>query len=576
MKKISLVILLSALTLVSCEDKFNEINRSGITANPFYTTALGVNNLVNSCYAFNRLYWGKVWELGDIGTDIYLSGGDCKRNEFTQYLNTLRADNAVIRVHWDAFYQALNTCNSAVKYINECSEISDADKKVLEGEVRAIRANFLFLITETWGDVYLSTTPTEKVEMIVKRTPKEEFYTTIITDLRFAAANCKTGKMTSGRITQDAANAMLARVLLTRASASYINNSNRNADYTEVASICAALIGNSAYSLWSNYKQAWNMANAEGSTNSEFLWYVDYVNDGILNRDIWDPEISGTNKHVYSDLSELGGHRGHTAFITKYDTQKGLMRDIEYGRPYQRYMPTVFMLDLYDENIDQRYEGSFRSVWYANNAATLMPKMNIGDTALYTYKHIATPEMKANATDRYLLRDITVMYNAQGVPTEARSQVPYIQMRKFEDDQKLVMNQEWSSRDAVVVRLGDLYLMAAEAELALGNRVSALNFINTLRDKRAIAGHENDMKITDAQLNIDFILDERARELVGEQLRWFDLKRTGKLIERVKAHNPEASANIQDKHILRPIPQSFLDAIHNAEEFGQNPGWEVN
>ena len=75
-------------------------------------------------------------------------------------------------------------------------------------------------------------------------------------------------------------------------------------------------------------------------------------------------------------------------------------------------------------------------------------------------------------------------------------------------------------------------------------------------------------------MNIDFILDERARELCGEQLRWFDLKRTNKLIEYVKKYNTDGAANIQAFHMLRPIPQTQLDAITNKDEFTQNPGYK--
>ena len=80
--------------------------------------------------------------------------------------------------------------------------------------------------------------------------------------------------------------------------------------------------------------------------------------------------------------------------------------------------------------------------------------------------------------------------------------------------------------------------------------------------------------MTAAQMNIDFILDERARELAGEQLRWFDLKRTGKLVERVKARNPDAAAYVQAFHLLRPIPQRQLDAVSNKTVFTQNPGYQ--
>jgi hypothetical protein len=81
------------------------------------------------------------------------------------------------------------------------------------------------------------------------------------------------------------------------------------------------------------------------------------------------------------------------------------------------------------------------------------------------------------------------------------------------------------------------------------------------------------MKVTAADITLNFILDERAPEFAGEQLRWFDLKRTGKLIERVKKYNPDAAPNIQDYHSLRPIPQVEIDVLQNRSEFLQNPGY---
>ncbi|WP_262915158.1 RagB/SusD family nutrient uptake outer membrane protein [Niabella ginsengisoli] len=81
------------------------------------------------------------------------------------------------------------------------------------------------------------------------------------------------------------------------------------------------------------------------------------------------------------------------------------------------------------------------------------------------------------------------------------------------------------------------------------------------------------MQVAASAVTLDYILDERARELGGEQMRWFDLKRAGKLIERVKAHNPDIAANMQSFHILRPIPLAQLNAITNKSEFTQNDGY---
>ena len=81
------------------------------------------------------------------------------------------------------------------------------------------------------------------------------------------------------------------------------------------------------------------------------------------------------------------------------------------------------------------------------------------------------------------------------------------------------------------------------------------------------------MRIQASDLSIDFFLNERTRELCGELVRWLDLVRTGKLIERVKAFNPEAAGNIQPKHVLRPIPQAQIDAVVTGDPYPQNPGW---
>lgn len=110
--------------------------------------------------------------------------------------------------------------------------------------------------------------------------------------------------------------------------------------------------------------------------------------------------------------------------------------------------------------------------------------------------------------------------------------------------------------------------------MMLGNRGEAVEHLNAVRRRAALPGRAAEMEITADQLTIDFILDERAREFGGEQQRWFDLKRTNKLVERVKAHNPDASPNIQAFHRVRPIPQSQLDVVSNPNEFKQNEGYQ--
>ena len=81
-------------------------------------------------------------------------------------------------------------------------------------------------------------------------------------------------------------------------------------------------------------------------------------------------------------------------------------------------------------------------------------------------------------------------------------------------------------------------------------------------------------QVTAAQITLDFILDERSRELYAEDCRWWDLSRTKTLVQRVQAHNAEAAAGVQPYNMLRPIPQSQIDLITEGPPYPQTPGYQ--
>ena len=121
------------------------------------------------------------------------------------------------------------------------------------------------------------------------------------------------------------------------------------------------------------------------------------------------------------------------------------------------------------------------------------------------------------------------------------------------------------------MRLADTYLIAAEALLRDGRAAEGLPYINAVRTRAAIPGQEAAMQLTLAQFTLTEVLNERARELAGEMMRWFDLTRTWTLLYRGKLGNSDMKPNVQQFHMLRPIPSTQID--RTGIPFPQNPGY---
>jgi hypothetical protein len=123
-----------------------------------------------------------------------------------------------------------------------------------------------------------------------------------------------------------------------------------------------------------------------------------------------------------------------------------------------------------------------------------------------------------------------------------------------------------SYKDRMKFRLSETYLLLAEAYLGMGDTERAADAVNEVR-RRAGA-----TMVDVSDMTMDFLLDERIRELVGEESRRFTLVRTNKLIDRVKAHNTTIKDKITQRDLLWPIPQAIIDSNRDVE-FPQNPGY---
>jgi hypothetical protein len=549
-----LIIAIPLILLSGCKKFIEENNKSGVTEEVLYATADGMESLVNSCYAPGRLWYGKMIGLllTEAGTDeILRAGWGGGYAQYHEYNNTLQgADPGFIHV-WAGFYKGINACNAAIERLPS-NPLNEATKKIRDGEVRFLRAFYYYHLVETFGPVPIRTIETTSPEMTATRATGDEVYKLIFEDLTIAQADLA-GVITpaGGRVTLPAVEAFLARLYLTRK------------DYQKALEMANRVIKNYNFQMIKDYKALWQMGtNSNGNTNKEAIWFVNYNADNKLN-----------DRPLGSDLGYFwlweGGHQAHAFFTEMNFGLPGLTFDIENGRPLNQYLPSEHLLDLFDETKDQRYAGSFRTEWWANDPSTLPAGFKIGDTIMVTTKQVVSSDYRASK--KYTIFDRNDVYGSNGVPNGDRSR--YVQLNKFADPTRSGPVVHESKRDAIVFRLPEMYLVAAEASMNIGKLQDAADFINVVRSRAAIPGKENEMSIASSDVTIDFILDERAREFVGEQLRWFDLKRTGKLLERVKLYNPDAAPNIKDFHLLRPIPQVEIDVMQNKNEFVQNPGY---
>lgn len=550
MKKNNYYLLLCGVVLIlgagSCKKQLTEYNPSGLTATTVSASMPGFEALVDAAYTYTRFWYGKEegYSLSEMGTDIWTSGSGDVYPQLTQYNNLQGSNTVSLNLEWNNFYAAVNLCNLGIANIANVPGYTAPQRAIREGELRFLRAFYYWHIVETWGGVNFATTPSTGVVTTANKTPVDTFYNQIFTDLQFAVANLPKTTTDYGRATVPVAKAFLARMYLTR---------GLNA---QAAALSEDVIKNYGYVLQPKYVDLWNMGNLK---NKEVIWVVDYSTN-LANNDI----VTATYPYGHT----RGSNSGHLLWIMVYDQVNAtvLLRDVNGGRPFNRYMPTEALMNLYDLNNDSRFAGSFQTLWTCNKAGTVGANVfHLGDTVAWAPNAtIATPSTK------YTTYDLSRVYGPTGVPSQRKF---YASLSKFKDSTRASVNEAQSARDVFVIRLAEMYLIAGEAQMKLGNLDSAAYYINFVRTRAAIPGHEAAMQVAPAQVNIDFILDERARELSGEQLRWFDLKRTGKLVSRVTAMNPDAAPYIKITDTVRPIPQSQLDAETNKDVLTQNPGY---
>jgi starch-binding outer membrane protein, SusD/RagB family len=647
LKYITVLFSILLLTTLSCKDYLVEDNRTGATEDVIYSTKSGLDGLLAAGYSYLRGWYGKeaAYGLSEGGTDIWLTGFDNRQKVLIDYsgitpqvaTSTRETMNACFDEYWEMFYTAVNTVNTGLKNVPLVPDniLSANDKNIYIGELKALRAFYYWHLVETWGPVQINREPVNNVSTTARRDSEADVYAFMLEDIDDAISRLGSKTAKTGHINLWAAKALKARILLYKAS-----KFSDNQAYLDAAAVADEVINGSGLSFYTNYSDCWNAANINGGTNKEVIWWVDYSD--VLENNIMPKRLkldASGNQMTWSQMilrnaaNTQGGNAAHLMFVGVWNLVPGLTTILKrtdteankvlvysgvtynlgtayqaYSKGFTRFVPSGYLLDLFNDVTDQRYQASFRDVYYAASvlqtafAGGVAPPTgyaNMRDTAIYLSKKNPTTSKISRAANRYVLFSRTDVGNAAVKPLyqDAAGTLPtiatgtagnenfkgnrmYIQLKKFDDLSGSII-RDLGDRDVFVLRLAEMYLIAGEGYMMGGNSANAIARLNSLRSARARSGQNNSLSTAEqsqvGSKDINLILDERARELCGEQQRWFDLKRTGKLVERVKLYNGTAKNYIQSYHTLRPIPQPQLDAITNRTSgpdpngFWQNP-----
>lgn len=561
-----LIISSFSLFLFSCEDFLEEKNKSNITAESYFLNAEGYESLVSAAYASLRDVWGDDPWLFCLGVDIYTRGEsevvggsygnrDVLSSELNEY-GGLDAQNGFVSDFYTDCYEAIQICNTAISRADEVDGIDDSRKEQLVAEVRFLRAYYYYLLVEQFGDVPVVEEEITTAVTHFDRVPEASVYEFIISELQASAGDVPATPERFGRVTKGAVNNLLALVHLTRGYKPYADDN----DFSLAASLADGVINSGTYSLLNTFEEVFTPGN---ENNNEIIFSIQY-----------DPVSLGVTGENRPDGNGQSAHWGWELWTKEPGFER---ENPTYNWKKSQFTPTQFLYSLFNTRVDSRYDVTFLSTFYAtiDDAARGIKE---GDLKVYFPK----PDQPFTEQDSL---DFMAEHPNANIITFSRWKQDieniggagkFPMVWKFYDPNALFHSNTTNytgTRDIFLFRLAETYLIAAEAYHKLGDNNTAADRINAVRRRSAIPGNETSMEIQAADVDLDFILDERARELTGEYKRWMDLKRTGKLIERTLEHNNLAKrANgLIEKHHLRPIPQSVID--RDSGEFPQNSGY---
>jgi hypothetical protein len=608
----------------------------------FFETEAGVKGGITVLYAHLRLQFGDMgwYNANETGTDEYTWGQSGDGNHKSQDLSGLEELNSSTSNaggFWSDGFRFINTASGIIEY----GEKLNIDAALL-AEARFFRAFDYFYLVQTFGGVPLDLGSGELMfntssnRTSVRNTVPEVYTRAIFPDLRTAIDLLPETPRLTGTVTKTVARFYLAKAYLTYAW--WLQNPNDIPTYPETPrtdpdghdaawyfqeayNVAMTAINNPGpYGLQPTFYDVNNGAN---DRNSEILLYADHTeanqfyNDGNLSysSDNGADNIAGWLVTWNYPNMVIGGD---AAWTTRFNP---VQREAAQwgGRPWTRMATpiNVFRTTFAEKKLDSRYDGTFVTVFrgnwpkggtpntvgYAANGMTVEP----GDAILsFLDEDPETPVDYSKRADNIVGGGVLPGRADFVIAPGNISRLRYPGLWKlgpYRTDNGTGLGQPngAGTRPFNIAKFSELYLIAAEAAVkGATGAMSARDLVNVLRARAGKWSYSNAdaapkvadfsaemVAATPATIDINYILDERSRELFGESIRWQDLVRTQKWNEYASSYEI-AGVNVADIepqtfhrtiekfHYLRPIPGGQIDNLDMTEEEKdayQNPGY---
>jgi starch-binding outer membrane protein, SusD/RagB family len=571
MKKIkSFLILLVLLTgTFSCKKSLlNETPLDFLSATNAFKTTADFQASVNNLY---RLVRAEFYTVNDNDPMEYQYRTDIAFYVPAAFPANLSGEIAptsgIMERHWRALYKIIAEANTIISRI-PASQLSAADQKLFEARARFFRAFAYRSLAYIWGGVPLETNELLGAKVDYTRATRKEVYTQVIADLVFAVANLPgitASSIKDGEVSSQAANHLLSEVYIA------------DGQFANAVTAATAVISSPGMALmtarfgtrrtvtpgdvyWDLFRRG-NQNRKNGSNNTEAIWVIQLEADVPGGAAITTTSFASGDgfslERVHAPLIRDVTVNNVAPFLWPTSDYTG-GRGVGFHAPSKYFQDSVYSSDPVNDirNANHNFVRKFKS----NN-----PGSPLFNTEIDYHNLPAGTKGTSGAT---LTSGVPsrAIYPYQTKCTDPFNHPANLMAPTTANPFALKGGAGFTYQDQYLFRLAETYLLRAEAYLGAGNAASAAADINVVRAR------SNAAPVAAGNVTIDYILDERIRELGVEEKRLLTLMRLGKWYDRVVKCNPFYASAANTKYNLWPIPQSEIERNRGAV-LQQNPGY---